>query len=85
MFNRELISDPTWTYTTFEKLVTFDADLTGTAGNVAQKRFIANWEQKIQDYGMFWGIIVRLREQIMKAVDEQYLPALKDTLLDMHE
>lgn len=40
-----------------------------------------DWNRNFQEYKMFQGVLVGLQEQIMQAVDEQYVHALKDNLV----
>ena len=78
---RTIINDNAWTYTEPVKPQAFDETLTNAATDLAQKKRIAQHTRKIEEYELFKGVLVGLRERILYAVDEQYLRPLKATLL----
>ena len=46
-----------------------------------RRRRIAEHERKIKEYEMFRGVMAGIKEQILYAVEEQYIRALKQPLL----
>lgn len=53
----------------------------GHSGEIPQKQSIADQEKKIQEYEMCQGMSIGLQEQMLQAVDEQNVRALKDNLV----
>ncbi|KAL7478346.1 LOW QUALITY PROTEIN: hypothetical protein ACHAW6_006995, partial [Cyclotella cf. meneghiniana] len=78
---RTLIGDETWTYLVPEKPGAFDTTITSAAGEILRRRKIAEHERKIEEYETFRGVMAGIKEQILYAVEEQYLRALKQPLL----
>ena len=78
---REEIEDQNWTYNAPERPEAFDPNLGGTAGEVSQKRRIAEHNRKIHEYELFKGVTQGLHEKIQWAVEEQYVRALKQPMV----
>ena len=77
-----MIGNKPWTYQVPEKLGAFDTTVQNTAGELLRTRRIAEQEEKIEEFEMFRDVMAGLKEQILFAVDEQYLQALKQLLVN---
>ncbi|KAL7487201.1 hypothetical protein ACHAW6_012803 [Cyclotella cf. meneghiniana] len=76
-----LIRNPAWTYAEPQRPGAFDPNMPGAAGNVLQQCQIAEHDERREDYEQFRGAKQGLHEQVLYAVDKQYIKAMKKPLM----
>ena len=77
----DIINNNMFTYTPPRKPEAFDGTLTNQASEVTRMKRVAEHKRKIEEFEKYRGVLQGIRERILYAVDEQYLRALKQTLI----